>query len=1039
MIHDPSCGCCGGLKPETPADEVNPPGQTALNYRVGTHARFLESQRTRLSASSTLAALTTRAQDDPTLALLDAWSAVLDVLSFYQERVVNEGFLRTATERRSVLELGRAIGYELRPGVAASTFLAFTLETAPGAPSVARIDAGAKVQSVPGQDEQPQVFETLEAVTTRPAWNALEVVQYEASPPRFGGKVLYLKGQNTRLQPGDALLIVGDEREKNPGSENWDLRRVTQVLVVPPAEPSLDALAGYTVVSLDEPLGSIAPHVEPAKLNARCFALRSRASFFGQAAADWKTMPASLRAGYLGLNDDKAADFTLAPDWPGFTLADLSDPPTTTATGTGLYGEYFQGRTFDSPKATRTDAKIAFNFVATPPPSAVGAHHFCVRWTGWVQLPKTGNYTFSVRSDDGVRLWVDGKLLVDKWILQGPTTHTSAPVHFSAGQKVDLRLEYFENDGGAIIELSWSGPDAAGFIPTDRLYPRDVHTVHLDASYPKWVVGSWVVLSIPEYQELYQVVENVEDGRTAFALSGKTSRLKLRGEQLRELFNARIRGTSVLGESHELPWATRPVSGLLGGHSLLLDTLQTELPAGRWLAVSGRVLAELPENTLARARLLAKDELAALELDKRGFAATLTFADGKRYRVTLASAAEIVRLLHIDEVDGRSRLTLESDLQHAYLPLTVRINANVATASHGDSKQMRIQPELLGSGDGSASFQRFTLQQWPLTYVSAPTPSGTSSTLDVRVDGVAWKEASTLSELAATDHAYLLRRTDEGKTVVQFGDGEHGSRLPTGQLNLSARYRVGIGLQGNVDAGKLSLLLNRPLGVKEVDNPVPASGGADPESRQQARRNAPLTVLTLERIVSLLDFESFAAAFAGVGKAQAVWLWNGQERLVYVTITGVDGAAIEKSSALYQNLFTAIDGARPAHQGLRLEPGVVLRLGLDASLRIDPTYVAKSVLSACRAALEQAFGFSAREYGQSLSGSEVVSALQRTPGVLRVDLDRLRARDGAQVTTAEGPDGRLRALGARFQGTSILPAQLLLLDAADVNLTEVTS
>jgi hypothetical protein len=84
-----------------------------------------------------LSGLSTRSTDDPAIALLDAWATVADVLSFYQERIANEGFLRTASERLSVLELARAIGYELNPGVAASTHLAFTVEEAQGSPRVA--------------------------------------------------------------------------------------------------------------------------------------------------------------------------------------------------------------------------------------------------------------------------------------------------------------------------------------------------------------------------------------------------------------------------------------------------------------------------------------------------------------------------------------------------------------------------------------------------------------------------------------------------------------------------------------------------------------------------------------------------------------------------------------------------------------------------------------------------------------------------------------------------------------------------------------
>lgn len=93
--------------------------------------------------------LTTHDRDDAAIALIDAWSVLVDVLTFYQERIANEGYLRTATERRSVLELARMIGYELNPGVAASTYFAFTLEDAPGSPDTAPIPKGTQVVSVP--------------------------------------------------------------------------------------------------------------------------------------------------------------------------------------------------------------------------------------------------------------------------------------------------------------------------------------------------------------------------------------------------------------------------------------------------------------------------------------------------------------------------------------------------------------------------------------------------------------------------------------------------------------------------------------------------------------------------------------------------------------------------------------------------------------------------------------------------------------------------------------------------------------------------
>src|SRR2546423_237015 len=167
------CGCCEGVEDETPALIENLPGLTALAYRVGTHSRFKESMQVDLSRHAPLRDLKTRRDDDPTIGLLDAWATVLDVLTFYQERVANEGYLRTGTERRSLLELARSIGYELRPGIAASTYLMFTMETAAGAPPEAIVSVGTKAQSVPEQDQQAQTFETIEEITGRPAWNEL--------------------------------------------------------------------------------------------------------------------------------------------------------------------------------------------------------------------------------------------------------------------------------------------------------------------------------------------------------------------------------------------------------------------------------------------------------------------------------------------------------------------------------------------------------------------------------------------------------------------------------------------------------------------------------------------------------------------------------------------------------------------------------------------------------------------------------------------------------------------------------------------------
>ncbi|MFI5017360.1 MAG: hypothetical protein ACHQHK_05385, partial [Dongiales bacterium] len=234
-MSETDCGCCAGLDVETPARIDNPPGQSAIAYRVGVHGQFKESLLARLSSAELLALAGLGARDDGdfTIALCDALATTLDVLAFYQERIANENYLRTATERRSILELARLIGYELAPGVAASTFLAFTLQEVPGSPALAagpvEIPVGAKVQSVPGPGEQPQTFETVAAVEARAEWNAIPVQTTFAWHPHFGDTQLWLAGVGSGLQPGDAILIVGQDRLDDTGSERWDIRLVSEV------------------------------------------------------------------------------------------------------------------------------------------------------------------------------------------------------------------------------------------------------------------------------------------------------------------------------------------------------------------------------------------------------------------------------------------------------------------------------------------------------------------------------------------------------------------------------------------------------------------------------------------------------------------------------------------------------------------------------------------------------------------------------------------------------------------------------------------
>jgi predicted phage baseplate assembly protein len=352
--------------------------------------------------------------------------------------------------------------------------------------------------------------------------------------------------------------------------------------------------------------------------------------------------------------------------------------------------------------------------------------------------------------------------------------------------------------------------------------------------------------------------------------------------------------------------------------------------------------------------------------------------------IELAMLAEVVH--DIDpEIPGdtsHTRVKLATDLEYCYARNKVTIYANVVRATHGESRE-----ETLGSGDGSKTLQQFALKQNPLTYVSAPTPSGVESTLKVFVDDVEWHEAESIFGLQPTARRFVTTRNDAEVTTVIFGNGKQGARLPTGRENVRAKYRQGLGKAGNVAEGKITLLAARPLSVKDVTNPRQASGGADPETRDQARRNAPLAVLALDRLVSTSDYADLARTFGGVGKAFSVRLSNGIREIVHVTIAGAGDVPIAPDSDVLRNLRSALtdfgDPALPVNVAVR----ELQLLVISAGVRLLPDYVWEKVAPQIRAKLLGTFSFETRELGQDVFLSEVMSAMQSVRGVAYVDVD----------------------------------------------------
>lgn len=154
--------------------------------------------------------------------------------------------------------------------------------------------------------------------------------------------------------------------------------------------------------------------------------------------------------------------------------------PSPSPTTSGLLAEYFGNKTLSGSSKTRTDSTINFNWGSAAPLADIPANQFSARWTGKIAVPATAAYTFYLTGDDGVRMWVDGKQVINGWKDQSSVEHRGT-ITLEAGKRYDIKVEYYENYGDAVVKLAWSAPNLAQQIVPASAF--NTTTSGLKASY----------------------------------------------------------------------------------------------------------------------------------------------------------------------------------------------------------------------------------------------------------------------------------------------------------------------------------------------------------------------------------------------------------------------------------------------------------------------------------------------------------------------------------------------------------------------------
>jgi hypothetical protein len=367
----------------------------------------------------------------------------------------------------------------------------------------------------------------------------------------------------------------------------------------------------------------------------------------------------------------------------------------------------------------------------------------------------------------------------------------------------------------------------------------------------------------------------------------------------------------------------------------------------------------------------------------------------------------------------------------------VTVLGNLVDATQGKTEDT----VALGDGDARQAFQTLAVPKAPLTYLLDPaaTPA-CKPELEVRVDGVVWKRVDSLFGRKPDERVYIVREDTDGKSFVQFGDGKTGARLPSGKGNVTATYRTGIGAIGAPAPDAKPKAAGRLPDLKAIVMPEPATGGAPPETEDNARAAAPGRMQSLGRLVGLADYEAEALSVPGVLKARALWTGGGSAAPV-IRIVVLSAAETPADADYIAGVLRAINASRgPSRwpvqviQGERLPLTVELVAGFDATL--DEAAVRDAVLEALGASGEEGNGVDSsrgllswqqRQFGETAHASQIIAAAQNVAGVQWVEL-RAIGSGGTLIRAGGATPLARRALACPQE-------RILTLAAADLTLT----
>ncbi|MBP8132845.1 MAG: hypothetical protein KAY13_01110 [Zoogloea sp.] len=941
--------------PDLPRDLTrwNRAGLSRVTYVDGNAAVFLERMRARLAASfpawpatleetgDGLEALDTRQKmeglyardpDDVLWHLTRAYARATHVLASSLDATANEGWIGTATQWESLRRLTAMLDYAPHPP--ASAFTELPLKLKPGL--AGKVKKGFQVRYSPTDGSKPVIFETLEDLDGDASLNALRPRDFDRNPKLLSGARIELAGRFDKLKTGDPLVLENEIDGRLAAHLIVGVglgETTTTVDLSPPVSRGDGFTRGHTLFHLNpkDRLTPIAPLTTGASVAK---GLRLTAP------------PPDLRPGevvFIGRGTGKPV-FRRVKDVRNETLA-------------------FHAALGEIDLANATVMR----------PQRVPIAHL----SGSARLLDNNVDSLTVLYVAGDWGWLSGR-----WL--GDIRHENGQEYLPLYECI--KANYFpptatQNDqanplaGYTALTLHWNtgdNPPDADLSPTN---PQALFTAPRAA-------GPW-------QPDTFLRAGN-GGGREGNKLYPDTLAEPLTVSQPKRAAPGDI---AVVARGGILAWARLKhvsVNGETGTAELQSNNGWWSRQPGIFYTTVTRVHAHFSETARCTD---AGDNVT--RFFSKGSGRTLTT------RIPLPTLPAALRngrrvLLHNGSATLATRVDKTSTAGEApwidvvgYVPAgstlgNLILSANVVLAGHGESKPVLA----LGSGNGALNSQRFLLDASDVSFVpDASMPGGVRADVTVSVGGEIWPQVANLGSSGPSEAHYQVRQNEEGKLWIEFGDGRHGRRLPTGANNVLVSYRQGVGSAGNLPAGLLTQPVHPHALVAGLSQPGASAGGGEREGPESLRKNAAGALLALERAVSLSDFAALARGNAGIAQAEAFALPSGRsrsERVELVVVpagdTGFPDTSRDKLGAYL--LAHALPGV-----SLTISPYTEVNFSVEITIRVRPeAFDKEEVKAAVRAALIRQFSIKQRALGQVLHRGELYAVVEAVQGVENSDV-----------------------------------------------------